>query len=226
MAKLKSPTSSRWHSNFFYRKQVLKTTWKFRVLLVLVVGALVIVPHHFWARQIANSLICKEQIEPSDALLLENFDLNYNVFVRAAALKEAGVAPRVLVPSLFTVMPSGELESSIRVTRLVAETAKLDTFDLIPVREMEPITKNAAKQIRDFLKKENIKSVVFVTPGFRSRRSQIVYGAELEAYGIRVGCSPVFGNVDPENWTATWHGMQQVIEQFLKLLYYRFYVML
>jgi uncharacterized SAM-binding protein YcdF (DUF218 family) len=226
MAKPKSPTSSQWHSHFFYRKQVLKTTWKFRLLFVLVLIAIFIVPHRFWAGQIGNSLVCKKQIEPSDALLLENFDLNYHVFERAAALQKAGVASRALVPSLVTVKPSGVLESSMRVTRLVAQTAKLETFDLIPVREIEPITQNAARQIRDFLKKENIKSVVFVTPGFRSRRSELVFDEELTAHGIRVGCSPVFANVNPENWTSTWHGMQQVIEQFFKLQYYRFYVLL
>jgi hypothetical protein len=226
MAKPQSPALGRWWRQFFYRKEVLKTTWKFRLLFILGLIAIVGIPHRFWARQMGHSLVCRNRFQPSDALLLENFDVNFDLFERAAALRKAGAAPRILVPALFTVNPSGTLETSMRVTRLVADIAKVDTFQIIPVREIEPITQNAAKQIRDFLKKENIKSVVFITAGFRSRRSELVYGAELEAHGIRVGCSPVFTTVDPENWTSTWHGMQQVLEQFFKLQYYRFYVLL
>jgi hypothetical protein len=39
-----------------------------------------------------------------------------------------------------------------------------------------------------------------------------------------VYCAPVFGRTTPERWTATWHGIQDVSEEFLKLQYYRFYV--
>ena len=218
-------SSARRRSHFFYRKEVLKTTWKFRLLLVLVLVALVVLPHRFWARQIGHSLLCKQNSDTSDALLLENFNLNYGVFMRGSALQKAGVAPRVLIPSLFDVNRLGITESSMQLTRLAAQAAKLETFELIPIREREPVAQNAAKQIRDFLVKQNIRSVVVVTPGFRSRRSEIVYDAELAAHGIRVGCVPVFTGVDAENWTSTWHGMQQVLEQFMKLQYYRFYVL-
>jgi hypothetical protein len=43
--------------------------------------------------------------------------------------------------------------------------------------------------------------------------------------GIKVHCVPVFGQKSPANWTKTWHGIQDVTEQFLKLQYYRFYVL-
>jgi hypothetical protein len=36
---------------------------------------------------------------------------------------------------------------------------------------------------------------------------------------------PVFGVNTPKNWTQTWHGIQGVTEQWLKLQYYRFYVL-
>ena len=29
----------------------------------------------------------------------------------------------------------------------------------------------------------------------------------------------------PDNWTSSWHGIQDVTEQFIKLQYYRFYVL-
>jgi hypothetical protein len=64
-----------------------------------------------------------------------------------------------------------------------------------------------------------------VTDGFRSQRSLLVYHAVLAPASIKVGCMPVFGQKTPKNWAKTWHGIQDVTEQFLKLAYYRFYVL-
>lgn len=44
--------------------------------------------------------------------------------------------------------------------------------------------------------------------------------------GITVSCIPVFVGAARENWSQTWHGIQEVTEQFLKLQFYRFYVLL
>jgi hypothetical protein len=96
---------------------------------------------------------------------------------------------------------------------------------MIPIREVEPISLNAAYDIRDFLAKEHITSVAIVTPGCRSRRSALIYQRVLGDAGISPSCVPVFDQRTAENWTDTWHGVQDVTEQFLKLQYYRFYVL-
>jgi hypothetical protein len=83
---------------------------------------------------------------------------------------------------------------------------------------------NAAREIRSFLKRQDIHSVTVVSPAFRSRRSQLVYDRVFRPAGIAVGCVPVFGT-SPQNWTQTWHGIQDFLEQFVKLAYYRLYVL-
>ena len=97
--------------------------------------------------------------------------------------------------------------------------------EFIPIQEIEPISLNAAYQIRDFLTKVHLRSVIVVTDGFRSKRSALVYHAVLDPAGINVSCIPVFGQRTPKNWTETWHGIQEVAKQLLKLQYYRFYVL-
>lgn len=220
------PTTRNWRRHFFYRKLSLKTTWKLRLAAILMLAAIVVLPRAFWARQIGRSLVCKEQVERSDALLLENFDVDYLVFERAAALQKSGIAPRVFVPTAAGSDPSFPNEVSHQFVEGMARAAKLEKFQIIPIQEIEPISLNAALQIRDFLKKEGIESVVVISPGFRSRRSAMVYNAVLAPAGIQVGCVPVFGPRNAENWTSTWHGIQDTVEQFLKLQYYRFYVLL
>ena len=60
---------------------------------------------------------------------------------------------------------------------------------------------------------------------FRSRRSFLIYSTVFRDAGIVTSCVPVFGRTTTENWMRTWHGIQEVVEQYGKLQYYRFFVL-
>ena len=223
-----TPPGTPWHRHFFYRKNSLKTTWKLRlgVLALLVLGAATLMlTREFWALRIGQSLVCAEDVTQSDAFLIENFDPRYLVFEQGRTLQEAGVASRAFVPT-FTPktsdepngVPQGFVEVMIRISRL-------QNVEMIPIREIEPISLNAAEQIRDFLKKKQVKSVLVVAPDFRSRRSELVYKTILTPAGITVHCVPVFGTKTVHNWTKSWHGIEEVGLQFGKLWYYRLFVL-
>jgi hypothetical protein len=111
------------------------------------------------------------------------------------------------------------------IAEVMARLARLQDVEMIPIRPSEPISLHAAYQIRDFLTIEQVSSIIVVTSGFRSKRSSLVYHTVLDPVGIKVRCVPVFGQKTSANWTKTWHGIQDVTEQFLKLQYYRFYVL-
>ncbi len=180
----------------------------------------------FWALKIGESLICAEQSSRSDAFLLDNFDPNYLVFERANALQRSGVASRVFVP----IETFSDLETSNPVAEglaeLMARVARLEPIEFIPIdTRREPITLNAAMQIRNALTRQHVTSVTVVTPAFRSRRSVLIYRAVMVPAGIRVDCVPVFGERTANNWTHSWHGMEEVMQQFIKLQYYRFWVL-
>src|SRR5207245_9983260 len=132
---------------------------------------------------------------------------------------------RIVVPT----QASGDPEAANTVSKDIAESmarvAQIQNLQIIPIREIEPVTLNASHQIRDFLTKEHLRSVIVVTSGFRSRRSSLVYRAVLRPAGVHVYCMLVLGEHTPENWTATWHGIEDVTEQFIKLQFYRFYVL-
>ena len=211
-----------WRSHFFYRKESWKTTWKLRlsvIALILLGGWFSCV---FLADRVAQGLVCAEKTPHSDALLLENFDPDYLLFKRARVLRDTGVASRIVVP-----VGDKDVANSVGkgFVEVMARIAQLPNTEIIPIHQEEPISLNAARQIKDFLLKEHIKSIVVVAPAFRSRRSELVYGTVLRPAGIAVGCVPVFGSRLPENWTETWHGVQEVAEQFSKLQYYRFFVL-
>jgi hypothetical protein len=164
-------------------------------------------------------------MRPSDVILVENFDSGLIVFERAAALHQAGLAARVLVATEISRNSESANLVSQGMVELLARVAHLQKPEILPIRLFEPISLNVAYQIRDFLTKEHLRSVLVVANGFRSKRSALVYHAVLDSAGIHVSCIPVFGQGTLETWADTWHGIDNVIMQFLKLQYYRFYVL-
>ena len=200
-----------------------KTTWSFRLGVVACAIILISLTKGFWIPAIGRGLVCADQPGRADAILIENFDPDYQLFERAQALQQAGLASRVFVPAeAIDGEPSRVATGFIEV---MTRVARLDPPEIIPISEVEPISLNAARQIRAVLTRERIRSVMVLTPGLRSRRSSLVYRAVLGRDGIGVSCVPVFGLSTPKNWTMTWHGIQEVTEQFVKLQYYRFYVL-
>jgi hypothetical protein len=215
-----------WQRHFFSRQESIRTTWKLRLAILTLGLLLVSVTRGVWTRWIGHSLVCREAVGHSDILIVENFTPNYLLFERAAAIHAAGFAPRILVPTPATSDPLKPNVVSRGFVEVMARTARMPEPEILPIQMSEPISLHAAHQIRDFLTTAHLQSVIVVTSGFRSQRAWLIYQRVLVPAGIRVYCVPVFGQKTPANWSKTWHGIQEVVEQFLKLQYYRFYVLL
>lgn len=199
--------------------------WRWLVGVPLVIALAGVLTRGLWLPSIADSLVCAEGLTATDAIVVENFDPNYLLFERAASLQQRGLSARVLVPTATASRDSQEANLVSReIAELMARVARVRNVEIIPIHEIEPYSLNAAYQVRDLLVQEQVRSVLVLSPAFRSRRSSLVYQAVLEPTGIAVHCGAVFGHHTPENWTSTWHGIQTVTEQFIKLGFYRFYV--
>jgi len=214
-----------WRRHVYHRVECVKTTWKFRlgVLLILIIAGAS--TRNLWVGAIGRSLVCARDAAPSDIILIENFDPEYVLFERAATLERAGLAPRILIPVSVSRTPEIPNLVSAAIADVMARQARIAAWDVVPISETEPISLNAASQIRVRLARERVRSLIVVTPGFRSRRSALIYRAVLGPAGVQVRCDPVMLQGAPEDWAATWHGIQGVIQEFLKLQYYRFYVL-
>lgn len=217
--------ASRWTRHLYYRTEHTKTTWKLRLgLLALAVVALWLI-RGWWTVAIARSLVCDAKLAPSDAILVENFDPDYLLFERATRLRRAGLAARVLVPIRTDPGTQDPNDVALGVARVMVGIARTGPVELVPTRQIEPITLNAARDMQRFLEREHIRSVIVVTPLFRSRRSMLVFAATLGRAGISVRCDPVEGSRGVKTWTRSWHGIQEVVEQWIKLQYYKVYVL-
>jgi len=214
-----------WRRHLFYTTTSIKATWKLRLGLLVLVILVGILTRGFLVSRVGRSLVCREDVAASDVILVENFDQNYLLFERAAALEKAGIARKTLVPVEASGDPNVANPVSRGVAEVMARQARLAVWEVVIVRETEPVSLNTAAQIRERLARDSVKSVVVVTSGFRSHRSSLVYRAVLGNNGTQIHCVPVFGRTTPERWPDTWHGIQQVVEEFVKLQYYRFYVL-
>ncbi len=217
--------ASRWTRHLIYRTEHTRTTWALRFGLLAIVSAGLWLTSVWWTAAIGRSLVCDTSPGPSDALLVENFDPDYLLFERACQFRRAGLAARVLVPVSADTDAQEPSDVSLGIAEVMATISRIGPIEIVPIREVEPISMNAARDVQRFLEREHIRSVTVVTPLFRSRRSALVYGATLGRVGITVRCEPVQGSRGVNTWTRSWHGIQEVVQQWLKLQYYRLYVL-
>lgn len=213
-----------WTRHLVYRAEISRTTWKLRVGLMVFVLFVLRLTSGWWTA-IARSFICDASVAPSEAILVETFDFDYLLFERAADLRRAGLAARVLVP-LATDSATREPNAvAVALTESMAKLSRAGTVEIVPVHEVEPITLNATRDVRRFVEQEHIHSLIVVTSLFRSRRSALVYAATLGRAGIEVQYQPVGRSGDGNGWARSWHGIQNVLEQWLKLQYYKLCVL-
>ena len=214
-----------WTRHLVYRAEHRRTTWKLRIGVLTLVAFGLWATAGWWTAAVARSLVCDASLAPSDAILVENFDPNYLLFERAGQLRRAGLANRVLVPITTDLGTSEANQVELGMAQLMAKVARTGDIEIVPTRTVEPITLNTARDVGRYLQAQRIRSVIVVVPVLRSRRGALVYGATLGREGVTVACAPVAGAQPLHQWPETWHGIQNVVEQWGKLQYYRFYVL-
>src|SRR5688572_24263414 len=215
----------RWTRHLAYRTEHTRTTWKFRFGFVGLVVVMMWLTHGWWAAAVARSLVCDANAAPSDAILVENFDNDYLVYERAANLRRAGLAARVLIPVLADSRTSELSDVAVGIAQVMARISRMGPVDFVPIQVVEPISLNASSDVLRFIERERIRSVIVVAPLFRSRRSALVYTARFGRAGVTVTCDPAGGTHRLDTWTQSWHGIEDVLVQGIKLLYYRLYVL-
>jgi hypothetical protein len=184
----------------------------------------VYVTSSYWSDMVRNALICADEGGGGETMVLDSLDLGYDLFKEAASIQSNGTAAQVFVP----LVVSGDAESDM-VAREVATTfarmARLARWEFILVPEVEPISLNAAHGVRERLQRDGIVSVTVLSPAYRSRRTELIYRRVLDGRGILLRCRPSVGRNETRSWTETWHGIQEIVLQFTKLQYYRFWVL-
>ena len=104
---------------------------------------------------------------------------------------------------------------ALGMAEVMAKIARLGTIDIVPIREVEP-SLNAARDVLRFLERERIRSVIVVSPLFAADDPRSSTAPRWAAPALRSGASRSRER-KTESWTLSWHGVQDVLEQWLKL---------
>lgn len=215
-----------WHRQLVYRATNHRTTWKLRLLMAVLLLGLLITTSGWWIPALGWSLVCSSVIEKPDLILIDNLDSDYLLFEKAADMKRRGTCNRVLIP----VMAAGQDTEkpclvALGIADLMIRLTRLEGVEIFPITEAEPITLNMARQVGDYLKGGDVRTVLILTPGFKSRRIHLIFSKVLGKAGIETYCLPVWGSHRPANWASSCHGIQEVFLQYAKLAYYRLWVL-
>ena len=217
--------SGNWRRLFWRRKEVVRTTWLFRALAVLVFALVLAAVHRPVLTALGRSLVHQGPVTAGDAIVLENYDPDYLVFEMARNLRRDGLAPRVILPCGTFGGPTNLSEVAQGFVEVMARISRMGDIELIPIDAGEPYTLNTATAVAEYLAEHQITSVIVVSPLFRSRRSYAVYQSILEPLDISLTCVPSRSTVQPNTWWQSTHGIQNVMLEFGNLWYYQLFLL-
>ncbi len=192
---------------------------------VVVICVAIVATKDYWLRVVGGSLVSQPSLGVSDAILIENVDDNYALFERAQLLESRGLSRSTLVPVMSSAGNGEPSAVALGFVNLMCEVSKMHSCTTFYAPAHEPISLNLARRCAAELKALHVRSVIVVTAGFRSRRIWAIYSRVLKPLGFVIYLQPVFGQRTPDNWYDSWHGVQDVTLEFLKLWYYRIVVL-
>lgn len=205
-----------------YRTTIYKTTWKLRLVVAALFFLIAVATRGWWLPAIGRGLVSEPGACKPDMIVVDNLVSDYTLFKEAGALEKLNGRAMVLVPVRSSDHDPGRPDPVTgEIVGVMIGQARLQSWRLLPFRLVEPFTLNVARQVGRFIEgHRNIHSVLVVTLALRSRRTRLVYGRVLGKLGVAVSTYPVWGSAGREAWAATWHGRQEVVLQYLKLMYY------
>lgn len=215
------------------RVEISKTTWRFRLLVCTLIAFVVVAPGKIWLTAMATSLVREDALGPADLILVEMAVLPApDVIDYAASLYHRRYAPRIAVTRYKRsdrLNDAGvELPRSLdKLLQVYWADAGLDSsvVESVPIDVIDPVTLNSARQVAEYCRAQHVARVIVVTPRYHSRRSTLSYARYMAPLGIEVRSSPPQGGLRPDNWWRTKDGILLVTQEYVRLLYYRAFVL-
>lgn len=112
--------------------------------------------------------------------------------------------------------------SRLNLARAGGDTSRTAILLMFRPPDIPGNTALYAVQLRDRLQRDGVRSFTLVTDSFHSRRSHLIYSRAFEGSGIAIDCYPVPLGFDRRNWWKKSSGMQYIMAEYVKLVYYLF----
>jgi len=162
--------------------------------------------------------------QPADAVLVLPGDQNARPFV-AAAIVNAGLAPRALVPKVErspSVLEGVTVASDEQIRRVLLARGVPDD-KIVLLEGNSTSTVHDLESFRRILDRAEIRKVLVVTSHYHTRRSRMLFARQL---GDRIDrvlfVSAPTDDYRLDNWWKTQEGFRDISTEYLKLIYYWF----
>jgi hypothetical protein len=201
--------------------------------VIATIGTVVAISGPFLLTALATSLVQEDALERADLILVEMTVLpSPDALEHAASLYRQGYAPRIAVTrytdSRRLTDGGVELPKSLdKMLQIYWADAGLDgsAVESIPITVIDPVTLNSARQVAEYCRSQGIARVIIVPSRYHSRRSTLSYRRYMAPLGIELRSAPPAGGLRPDNWWRTKDGVLAITQEYVKLLYYRTFVL-
>jgi len=173
---------------------------------------------------LAQRLDVPDAATPSDVMIVEGGpSLAEYVVMQAIKVYEKGLAHHLLFvlhaydlkPTIFGVTHYEALVA----TALDSLGIPRNDFSIMLVQTTDPYTYNTAKALADSL--PDVASILVFSDNFHIRRSYLAYKKIFEPRGVQVNAysMPIYLRAD--NWWRYGNGWRRVVDEYIKLTFYR-----
>jgi uncharacterized SAM-binding protein YcdF (DUF218 family) len=194
------------------------------VLLLLVILAIAF--HSQILTGVANYLIVNDRLQPADAIVLLNSDVNTRPF-RASELYKQGLAPVILIarsestPTVDMGLVSNDTDISVSV--MEKQGVPADKIIVLPFPGGVTSTMDEASAVRQYVTAHQTHTIILVTSAFHTRRARWTFEKVLAGLPVTLEMVAVpYAGFDQANWWKNENGLISLNNEYIKLFYYLF----
>jgi uncharacterized SAM-binding protein YcdF (DUF218 family) len=175
---------------------------------------------------IADYLIVNDKLQPADAIVLLNSDVNTRPF-RASELYQQGLAPVVVIarsentPIVNLGLVPNDTDISVAVMKKLGVPA--EKIIVLPFAGGVTSTFDEAAAIRQYVVAHQAYRIILVTSSFHTRRARWIFETTLAGLPVNLQMVAVpYAGFDQTNWWKNETGLITLNNEYIKLFYYLF----
>lgn len=212
---------------FFVRREIRRLRLRFKVGLIAVVLGAAWLSAPSWLPLIVDPLVAHYAGASTEAIVAEGwFALDDNLAREIARICRSGQRVYVIVNEKAGDFYGFELDrvgqSRLNLARAGVDTSRATILLMSHSPDVPGNTALYAVQLRDRLRRDEVRSFTLITDSFHSRRSCLIYSRIFAGSGVAIDCYPAPMGFDRSNWWRKSSGMQYIMAEYVKLIYYLF----
>jgi len=210
---------------------------KIIILIILIfLFSIFIITYKFWLFLPARFLLVKDNINKADCIVVLSSDTYFRI-KKAVELYNSGYAKNIVV----TITPEREKElkeyyefgyrifglkdiSNKEIILKAFEYFNKDPKDIYFTEKEVTSTYDEAIAIKDFMLKNNFKSLILVTSTYHTKRALLVFKLVFNKTGIKIyNCTAENKLYNPLRWWEKERDVEKIIREYVAIIYNIFY---